>query len=515
MPGISSATHAHSAAQARRGLICPGSAGIWVYRAPDWRAAAGKINSIVLPVLLVLLTMLPAQAADLVGNKAVMVQSLLPTVVNIATSKALSDAPANGGPAMVGSDQSSPQSPPGQPVIKNYVGSGFIVDGSGLIVTNYHVVEDAFQIIITLSDGTRIPGRMLSASRLADLAVVKIETNHKLTTAQWGDSDRLQVGDQVFAIGNPFGLGMSVSSGIVSALNRDIQNSPYDDLIQTDATINHGNSGGPLFDMDGKVVGVNSAIISPTTGSAGLGFAIPSRSAHFVVDRLLKYGWVRPAWIGVKVQQVTPDMATALGMADLEGSIVAWVRQGGPSDKAGLAVGDVIVRFNGTRPSDERALLRSIAETDVGDTIRLTVLRDGKTLDIPIVTDAWPRNQWDALDAPKPAETPKITIPPDLGLTLAPLPPEERAKLDLNSLTEGVLVQDVAPNTPAAGQGIKSGDAILRVQDDPVTTPEQVLNDLKQARDSKRYYVLVLVWPKVRPVPGPRWVALAVRPEVL
>ena len=220
------------------------------------------------------------------------------------------------------------------PDIKGYVGSGFVIDPSGLIVTNYHVVEGAFQITVTFSDGTRLEGKTVSASRLADIALVKVDAGHPLPAAHWGNSDTLQVGDQVFAVGNPFGLGISVTAGIVSALNRDIQNSPYDDLIQTDAMINHGNSGGPLFDMQGNVVAVDSTIISPTTGAVGLGFAIPSSSARFVVDQLRTYGWVHPGWIGMKVQQMTPDIAEALGLPQPEGSIVAWVLPDGPAKKA-------------------------------------------------------------------------------------------------------------------------------------------------------------------------------------
>src|SRR6202012_5935461 len=186
------------------------------------------------------------------------------------------------------------------PNIKSYVGSGFVIDPSGLIVTNYHVVANAFEITIVFFDGTRLPASTWRASRLADLAILKVEAGHPLLAAQWGNSDTLQVGDQVFAAGNPFGVGLSLSSGIVSALNRDLKNSPYDSLIQTDAPINHGNSGGPLFNMQGEVIGVDSTILSPSAGSVGLGFAIPASSAHFVLDQLRTYGWVHPSWIGVK-----------------------------------------------------------------------------------------------------------------------------------------------------------------------------------------------------------------------
>jgi len=300
----------------------------------------------------------PARADDVGASKSELVRSVLPTVVNISVRKEETASPASTpavNAATPGSDASE--------TIKSYVGSGFVIDPSGLIVTNYHVLEDAFEVTVIFSDGTRLPGKMTSASRLADLALVKVEADHPLAAAHWGNSDLLQVGDQVFAAGNPFGIGLSVSAGIVSGLNRDIQNSPYDDFIQTAATINHGNSGGPLFDMQGNVVGVNSTIISPTTGSVGLGFAIPSSGARFVTDQLRTYGWVRPGWIGVTVQTVTREIADAMGMARPEGSIVSWVLSDSPAKKAGLAIGDVILRYDGTTPSDERALLASLARS--------------------------------------------------------------------------------------------------------------------------------------------------------
>jgi serine protease Do len=455
----------------------------------------------------------PAHADDVGITQSELIQRLLPTVVNIAVHKVEAAGPPDPAPGVQASmPGATTPATDTTPTIKGYVGSGFIIDASGLIVTNYHVVEDAFEIAVTFSDGSRLPGKMLSASRLADLALVKVEADHPLTPAHWGNSDKLQVGDQVFAAGDPFGIGLSVSAGIVSGLNRDIQNSPYDDLIQTDATINHGNSGGPLFDMQGNVIGVNSTIISPTQGSAGIGFAIPSSSASFVIDRLRTYGWVRPGWIGVKVQTVTPDIADAMGMSRPQGSIVAWVLPDGPAKKAGLAIGDVILRYNSNTPSDERALLRDIAHTAAGDKVTLVVRRDGKETDIDVTPEAWPRNQWDAKDAPMPVQQPKINVPPGLGLSLAPLAEADRAKLGLENGLNGVLVTKVAPNSDSASRGLATGDIILRVQDKPVVTPDEVQAEVHAARASKRAFVLVLVLPKTTTVPGPKWVALQLGP---
>ena len=446
---------------------------------------------------------LPVRADDIAGNKSELIRSVLPTVVNITVRK---EEPVNAA-APDSADAAVPAADTG-PNIKTFVGSGFVIDPSGLIVTNYHVVQDAFEITVTFSDGTALSGKTLNASRLADLALVKVEADHPLPAARWGDSELLQVGDQVFAAGNPFGIGLSITAGIVSGLNRDIQDSPYDDFIQTDAPINHGNSGGPLFDMQGTVVGVDSTIISPTTGSVGIGFAIPSVTAHFVVDQLRTYGWVRPAWIGVKVQQVTPQIADAMGMARPQGSIVSWVVADGPAQHAGLAIGDVIVRFNSKTPSDERALLRSIAHTAVGDIMTLVVRHNADEHSVSIVAEAWPRNQWDARDAPLPVQPPKITIPPDLGLALSVLAEQDKPKFASQTGLTGVLVTSVAANADSARKGIAGGDIILRVLDKPVATPDDVWSGINAARASKRDYLLMLVLPKKSDVPGPKWMAL-------
>ncbi|WP_428483945.1 trypsin-like peptidase domain-containing protein [Rhodopila sp.] len=446
----------------------------------------------------------PALADDVSASRSEIIRGLLPTVVNISVRKPDAVSVPTSAPTV---DAAIPE-PTASSNLKTYIGSGFVIDPSGLIVTNYHVVQDSVEITVVFSDGARLAGRITGASRLADLALVKVAANHSLAAAHWGDSDRLQVGDQVLAAGDPFGIGLSVSAGIVSGLNRDIQDSPYDDFIQTDATINHGNSGGPLFDMQGNVIGVDSDIISPTSGSSGVGFAIPSRNARFVVDRLRKYGWVRPGWIGVKVQTITPEMAEAMGMAQPEGSLVAWVLPDGPAKKAGLAIGDVILRYDGSTPSDDRALLRDIVTTTVGDTATLLVRHDGEEHNVSIVVDAWPRDQWDAQDAPMLAQRPKIIIPPNLGLSLSALTSDAAAKLGLENGLKGVLVSDVAANSDPAHRGMVSGDVILRVQDQPVATPAEAQSRIEAARASKRAFVLMLVLPKVRNVKGPKWVAV-------
>jgi serine protease Do len=452
-------------------------------------------------IAVTLTTRSPGLADESGTNEPKLIRDLLPAVVNIFVKKF--EAPSSPGNEAASAAGAAQQ-------IKGYVGSGFVIDPSGLLVTNYHVVEGAFEIKVTFSDDSRLSAGMVSASRMADLALLKVRADHPLPSAHWGDSDTLQVGDQVIAAGNPFGIGLTVTTGIVSALNRNIHDSPYDDFIQTDAPINHGNSGGPLFNLRGEVVGVDSDIISPTTGSVGLGFAQPSNIASFVIDRLGKYGWIEPGWIGVKVQQVTQRMAEAMGEAQPQGSIVAWVLANGPAKKAGLEVGDVIRRYDGKMPSDDRALLRDIVATQVGKTVTLTVQRKGKDLDLPVTVEAWPREQWEAKDAPLAVQRPKVTIPPNLGLSLSPLTEADRTRLDVEKGLGGVLVTSVVPGTDAASVGMANDDVILRVGNNAVAAPEEVQSAVDAARADKRNFVLMLVLPKVRKVPGPEWMALRV-----
>jgi len=444
-------------------------------------------------------------AEDATASRSELIRSLLPTVVNIAVRKDVVTK-VNTASAVASTANSGE--------VKAYVGSGFVIDPSGLIVTNYHVVENAFEITVTLSDGTLLPGKLVHASRLADLAIVQVQAGYPLKPVQWGDSNKLRVGDQVFAIGNPLGLGTSVTGGIVSGLNRDAEESPYDDFIQTDAAINHGNSGGPLFDMEGKVVGVDSAMVSPTESFSGLGLAIPSADARFVIDRLIKYGWIRPGWVGVKVQQVTREIAEAMGQSQPVGSLVSWVLPDSPGSKAGLAIGDLILKYGDDTPTDERALLRDIGQTDVGTTVNLTVLRGGQQRTIPVTVEAWPRKRWEERDAPTAAVEPDAKIPPNLGLTLASIQKAQRAKLNLEDGVEGVLITSVKAGSDAARRGAVAGDVILRVQDKPVSTPAEVQNAITAAREDKRLFVLMLVLPKVQTLPGPRWVTLRLKEGV-
>jgi serine protease Do len=456
----------------------------------------------------------PAAAAEVEPDTATVLNRVLPSVVNITVRKDLS-APAPASEEVAGQKpaSTSPKPAPSDPTIKKYVGSGFIIDPAGVIVTNYHVVQDAFEITVTTADGSTMPGRTLSASRSADIALVKVTPRHRLTAARWGDSDRLEVGDQVFAAGNPFGLGVSVSAGIVSALDRNIQNSPYDDYIQTDAAINHGNSGGPLFDTHGQVVGVDSDIISPTAGSVGIGFAMPSNSARFVVDRLRKFGWIRPSWVGMKIQEVTPDLSNALGLKIDRGALVSWIFPDSPAQQAGLQIGDVIQRFDSRTPSDDRAILRDLVRQPVGTKVTFWVHRGDQERTITMTTQEWPRSQWDRKDAPLAVVQPKLTVPRDLGLTLADVTAAQKKTIGMTADLPGVMIQAVAPDSEPSQRNIGAGDVLLRVNDDPVDTPAAAQAKIDAARADKRNFIALLILPKVQTVPGPRWISLSLNGE--
>jgi serine protease Do len=452
-----------------------------------------------------------ARAQDMEYSQAALVRGLLPTVVNIL-------AHSNGAaPTTTVTAAASNQAFE----LKSSAGSGFVVDPDGTILTNWHVVDQAYEIHVTFSDGTRAEAKVTNAARILDIALLKVDLGRKLPAITWGDSEKVQVGDPVLAIGNPLGIGESVSAGIISALNRNIQDTPYDDFIQTDASINHGNSGGPLFNLKGEVIGVNTALISPTAANAGLGFAIPSTIVAHVVERLKTYGWVRPGFLGVKVQQMSPDMANAAGMPEPAGSIIAWVTEGGPADKAGLRIGDIILRFGDEVPTDERDLLRKIASSAPGREVRLSVLRNGQQMYVLATLGEWPRMAWEQRDAPTPVAVPHWNVPPDLGVQVTELTAKLAAENEIAphpATAKAVLVEGVAQYADAARRGISVGDLILRVGNASVGTQTEWLGAIANARAEGRKYALVLVLPKTASAAdfrlrAPKWIALRVTSE--
>jgi serine protease Do len=430
-------------------------------------------------------------------------ERLLPTVVNIATTQTLK-------PGMADLLPDLPPDSPLQDLFKDYLsknknvprhvtalGSGFIIDPSGLIVTNNHVIDDAEDITVTLNDGTSLAAKLIGRDPKTDLAIVKVNPVKPLPAAHFGDSDRAHVGDWVIAIGNPFGLGSTVTAGIVSARNRDIASGPYDDFIQTDAPINRGNSGGPLFDMDGNVVGVNSAIFSPSGGSVGIGFSIPSNMAREVIDQLRQFGQARRGWLGVRIQQVTSDIAEGLGLPGTQGALVADVTAAGPAAKAGVQNGDLILAFDGKPINESRTLPRVVADTPIGKTVNMDVLRKGKK-EVLRVTVAKLDDSDGAL-APK-TNKPAVPVPvkpssklSQLGLTLGMLDGDARTKYHLASDIQGAVVTDVDPDSVAAEKALRPGDVIVEVQSQPVRSPDDVAHHIEADSKAGKKVELLLV----------------------
>ncbi|MBV9570974.1 MAG: DegQ family serine endoprotease [Alphaproteobacteria bacterium] len=422
---------------------------------------------------------------------------LLPTVVNIATSQTLKSGPQVG--------LEVPPDSPLQDLFKDFLGpqnvprhvtslgSGFIIDPAGLIVTNNHVIENADQITVNLNDGTSLPAKLIGRDDKTDLALLKVQPKKPLPATHWGNSDTARIGDWVIAIGNPFGLGSTVTAGIVSARNRDISAGPYDDFIQTDAPINRGNSGGPLFDMDGNVVGVNSAIFSPSGGSVGIGFSIPSNLAHQVMDQLHKFGTVRRGWLGVRVQAVNDDLAEGFGLSSRSGALVAEVSGNGPAAHSGLHKGDLIVRFDGKPVADNRALPRLVADAPVGKKVSIEYLRAGRKMSAQVIVGKLPG----AGNAPPPKK-PSASLKgsqhhASLGLSLASIDGEARAKYRIGKDVQGVVVTAVDPRGPAAEKSIRPGDVIVEVQNQAVRSPDDVSKRVEaDAKAGKKVEVMLL-----------------------
>lgn len=467
----------------RRGALAPALLGALAVAAPA--AALMPDAAMARPA--------PDSFADLAGR-------LLPTVVNIATTQTLKTADAQA---------QLPNLPPGSPLqdlFKDFLeqnknaprhitslGSGFVIDPSGIVVTNNHVIEDADQITVTLNDGTSLPAKLIGRDEKTDLALLKVKPKTPLPFAKFGDSDRARVGDWVIAIGNPFGLGSTVTAGIVSARNRDINAGPYDDFIQTDAPINRGNSGGPLFDMDGAVVGVNSAIFSPSGGSVGIGFSIPSNMARDVIGQLRKFGETRRGWIGVRIQEVTPDIAEGLGLPTASGALVAEVTPRGPAAKAGLKNGDLITGFDGKSVPDSRTLPRVVADTPVGKTVNMDILRAHKKQTLKIVLARLDESDATAAKKPSPPQQKPKPGHSKLGLSLSVLDAEARAKYHLGAGVKGVVVTDVNPDSPAGAKNFIPGDVIVEVQNQPVSTPDDVMKRLDADEKAGKSVELMLV----------------------
>ncbi|MGH7054292.1 MAG: Do family serine endopeptidase [Stellaceae bacterium] len=425
-------------------------------------------------------------------------------VVNISTSRAIAGLPSHGpGAPAPGAplDQffrdffggkGGPGGPnPVEPEFAS-LGSGFIIDPSGLIVTNDHVIANAARINVTLSDGTTLEAKIVGRDPVTDLALLKINAKKPLPAASWGDSAKVAVGDWVLAIGNPFGLGGTVTAGIISATARDIRSSPYDDFLQTDASINRGNSGGPMFNLQGQVIGINTAILSPSGGSIGIGFAIPSSFARPIIEQLKATGKVVRGWIGAHIQPVSDAIAEAVGLGKSRGALIAAIDPGSPAAAAQLEPGDVILSYDG-RPIDQsHALPRLVAATPPGKPARLVIWRDGKerqvTVTVAVLDPNRPRPAPAA--AKKPAPPPSVAV---LGLELARLTPDLRRQFSLPDGAKGVVVISLPPQGPGAEQGLKPGDLIIAVGHRPVTTPQQIEERAAAAQKQGRKELLLRI----------------------
>ncbi len=376
------------------------------------------------------------------------------------------------------------------------LGSGFVVDGvEGLIVTNNHVIEGADEIIINFHDGTKLKvDKVLGKDSKADIALLKVTPKTPLKAVPFGSSSDMKVGDWVMAIGNPFGLGGTVTAGIISAKQRDINAGPYDDFIQTDAAINRGNSGGPLFNMDGEVIGVNTAIISPTGGSIGIGFAVPSDTVQAVVQQLKEFGEVRRGWLGVKIQTVSEDIAESLGVAENTGALVSAVTPESPAAKAGLQPGDLILKFDGKDVSTMRGLPRLVAQAPIGKSVDMELLRGGDKKTIQVVVGRLEEEDVEA-DLKEPDKKDEEQAKPEtvLGLSVTPLTDELRTQLGFDKKVKGLLVTGIDPDSPAAGKNLKLGDVIVEAQQNPIATVDDLNAALEKVKKANGRQVLMLV----------------------
>ena len=436
-------------------------------------------------------------------------EKLSPTVVNISTTQKVQTSQRG--------LEGFPQFPPGSPFeefFKDFMerqqregnrqprpvtslGSGFIVDARGYVVTNNHVIAEADEVKVILHDDTELPAKIIGRDPKTDIAVLKVEPKQPLTAARWGDSDKTRVGDWVLAIGNPFGLGGTVTAGIVSARGRNIRSGPYDDFIQTDASINKGNSGGPLFSIDGEIVGINTAIFSQTGGSIGIGFAVPAALAKPVVAQLIEYGRTRRGWLGVRIQTVTEEIAESLSLDRPRGALVAGVTEGGPAEKAKIEQGDVILSFDGKPVMNMNQLPRIVAETPIGKQASVDVWRKGKPRAMKVTVGEL--EEQEEVATATPGKTPEKgergtgKAIESLGLTVAPLTPDLRQRFELKDDVKGVVVTEVAPDGPAAKKEIRPGDIIVEVGQSQVRSPDEVVGRVKEVRDSKRRSVLLLL----------------------
>jgi serine protease Do len=458
--------------------------------------------------------------ASAIGPDAVadVSEAVIDAVVNISTSQNVN---VRGGPQAT---PQMPQLPPGSPLEDffeeffknrrgpggpgsgdnnaeraprrvNSLGSGFIIDAAGIVVTNNHVISEADEVHVILNDGSRLKAEVIGRDQKTDLALLKVTPVKPLKAVKFGDSEKLRLGEWVVAIGNPFSLGGTVTAGIVSARNRDINSGPYDNYIQTDAAINRGNSGGPLFNLKGEVIGVNTAIISPSGGSIGIGFAVPSKTVVSVIDQLRQFGETRRGWLGVRIQQVTDDIAESLNIKPPRGALIAGIDEKGPAKPAGIEPGDVVIKFDGRDIKEMRDLPRIVADTAVGKDVEVIVIRKGKeekkTVKLGRLEDG---EKQAALTAKKEAAPEdKSTVKKTLGLDLASISDDLRKKYNIKSGVKGVVITAVEANSAAAEKRLVAGNVIVELQQQPVTSPADFQTRVDKFKKEGKKVVSLLV----------------------
>ncbi|MEQ8735186.1 MAG: DegQ family serine endoprotease [Rhodospirillaceae bacterium] len=461
----------------------------------------------------------PAQSASTPDSFADVVEDIIPAVVNISTTQLIEQRRGN--------SRSLPQMPRGGPLedmFKDFLeqfgdqlqpnqdgqgdsdrptrrasslGSGFIIEADGLIVTNNHVIEDADEITVILADNTILKAELIGRDPKVDLALLKVEADKPLPTIKWGDSDDMRVGDWSVAIGNPFGIGVTVTAGIISARSRQLSNgNAYDDYIQTDAAINRGNSGGPLINMKGEVIGINTAIFSPTGASVGIGFASPSNLAKSVIGDLNEFGRTRRGWLGVKIQTVTPEIAESLGLDKARGALVAEAVEDSPAAKAGVEPSDVILTFDGKPVEEMRQLPLIVAETDIDKRVKMTVWRGGKERTLNVLIGEL---EEEAVQVASRGDRGSSDGRPDskqireLGVTVAELTSAVRSQYELPDEINGLVIVDVDGDSDAAKKGLRRGDIIAEVQQTPVETADQAEKVIAEAKSKDRSVVLLRI----------------------